>query len=121
MACQFIKLHEKRRDLTKIVIDEIHSKSLKMKYPTNKVNYVEIVEVSDYKVSNKKSSRYNFVITDNFSIYTWCIAVKNKKARTITHFFSKDLTTSKEHLSKSKATSVRNFVLSFFENVESKN
>ena len=110
-----------KRDETKIVIDEIHSKSPKSKNPTNKVNYIEIDEASDYKVSNNKNSRNIFVIIDNFSIYTSCIPVKNKKSQTIIHEISKNLPTSKEHLSKSKATPVRNFVLLLFENFESKN
>ena len=49
----------------------------------------------DYKISNNKGFRYIFVIIDNFSKYTWCIALRNKNSKTITDEFSDILSKSK--------------------------
>ena len=54
----------------------------------------------DYRSSNNKGFRYVFIIFDKFSKYTWHIPLKNKNAQTITHEFSKILTTSKRKPTK---------------------
>ena len=54
-----------KKDLTKIFIDEIYSTPPKKNYPTNKVIYNHIDEISsinladmvDYKISNNKGFR----------------------------------------------------------------
>ena len=76
----------KKRDLTKIFIDEIYSSPPKKNYETIKIVYNHIDEIwsidsadfPDYKTSNIERSRYIFVIIDNFSDYTWCISLIKK-------------------------------------------
>ena len=66
-----------KKNLTKIIIDEIYSKAPKRNYPTNKIVYnyideiwsIDLADFSDYKVSNNKNYRYIFIIIDNFSNY----------------------------------------------------
>ena len=92
-----------KKDLTKIFIDEIYSEAPKKNYPTNKIVYNHIDEISsidladmvDYKISNNKGFRYIFVIFDDFSKFLWCVPLKNKYRQTITNEFSNILTTSK--------------------------
>ena len=54
----------------------------------------------DYRSPNNKGFRYIFIIIDKFSKYTWHTQLKNKNAQTITHEFSKILTTSKRKPTK---------------------
>ena len=71
----------KKRDLTKIFIDEIYSSRPKKNYPTNKIVYnhndeiwsINLADFSDYKTSNNKGFRYIFIIIDNFSKYLLAI------------------------------------------------
>ena len=64
-----------KRDLTKIFINEVRTKRPKKNCETNQIIYNHIDEIwstdlahfSDYKISNNKVSRYNFVRTENFS------------------------------------------------------
>ena len=56
----------------------------------------------DYRSSNNKGFRYIFIIIDKFSNYTWHKLLKNKNAQTITHEFSKILTTSKRKPNKTQ-------------------
>ena len=92
-----------KRDLIKIIIDEIYSKAPKKNYGTNKIIYTHIDEIwsfdlpdmIDYKTSNNIGYRYIFIITDNFSKQTWAIPLKNKNSQIITENFSNILTTSK--------------------------
>ena len=92
-----------KRDLTKIFIDEIYSKSPRKNYPTNKIvcNLVDeiwsidLADFSEYKTSNNKGYRYIFIVIDNFSKYLWAIPLKNKYSQTITNEFSNIITTSK--------------------------
>ena len=66
-----------KKDLTKIILDEIYSKPPRRNYPTNKIIYKHIDEIwsidsadfSGYKTSNNKGFRYIFVIIDNYSNY----------------------------------------------------
>ena len=48
---------------------------------------IDLMDMSDCKISNNKNFRYMFIISDNFSKYTWAIALKNKNSRTITGHF----------------------------------
>ena len=60
---------------TKIVMDEIYSKSPKMNYATNKTNVfhiqdsrsLDILELKDYGPEKIRSYRYVLLIFDNFS------------------------------------------------------
>ena len=76
-----------KNDNVRIFIDEKYSKPPKNCYDNNKIvnSHIDelwsndLMDMSDYKVSNNKRFRYIFVISDNFSIYTWCIPLKNRK------------------------------------------
>ena len=80
-----------KKDLTKILIDEIYSKPPRKNYPTNKLVYNHVDEIwsidlalmVDYKISNNEGFRYIFIIIDNFSKYLWSILLKNKYSQTI--------------------------------------
>ena len=61
---------------------------------------IDLGDMIDYRSSNNKGFRYIFIIIDKFSKYTWHIPLKNKNAQTITHDFSKILTTSRRKPTK---------------------
>ena len=61
---------------------------------------IDLGDMIDYRSSNNKAFRNIFNIIDKFSEYTWHIRLKNKNAQTITHEFSKILTTSKRKPTK---------------------
>ena len=114
----------KKRDLTKIFIDEIYSKPPKKNYPTNKIVYnhldeiwsIDLADFSDYKISNNKGFRYIFIVIDNFSKYLWAIPIKNKYSQTITNEFSNILTTSKRQPLKVESDRGSEFYNSIFQN-----
>ena len=93
----------KKRDLTKIFIDEIYSSPPRKNYPTNKIIYnhvdeirsIDLADIVDYKISNNKGFRYIFIKIDKFSKYVWTIPLKNKNSKTIIDEFSNILSTSK--------------------------
>ena len=113
-----------KRDLTKIFIDEIYSKSPKKTYPINKIIYnhadeiwsIDLADMVDYKISNNKSYRYIFIVNDNFSKYLWAIPLKNKYSQTITNEFSNILTTSKRKPLKLESDRDQNFIILSFKN-----
>ena len=89
-----------KRDLTKNFIDEVYSKPPIGIYPTNKIVYNHIdeitsIDLSDYKTSINKGYRRIVVIIDIFSKYLWALPLKTKISLTITQEFSNILTTSK--------------------------
>ena len=92
-----------KKDLMKTFIDEIYSSPPRKKYPTNKIVYnhideiwsIDLVDSSDYKISNIKGYRYIFNIIDIFSKYFCAIPPKNKYSQTITIEFSNILSSSK--------------------------
>ena len=114
----------KKRDLTKIFIDEIYSKPPKKNYPSNKIVYNHIDEIwsidsadfSDYKTSNNKGFRYIFIVIDNFSKYLWAIPLKNKYSQTITNEFSNILIKSKRKPLKVESDRGSEFYNSIFQN-----
>ena len=91
-----------KKDITKIFIDEIYTKTTQKKFETNKIAYnhideiwsIHLADMLDYKISNNKAYRCIFIIIDNFSKYLWCIPLKNKNSQTITQYFSNNLSTS---------------------------
>ena len=97
-----------KKVLARIFFDEIYSKAPRKNYPTNKIIYnhideiwsIDLADMIDYKISNKKCFRYIFIIIDNYSKYLWAIPLKNKYSQTITNEFSNILTTSKRKLLK---------------------
>ena len=113
-----------RRDLTKIFIDEIYSKTRKKNYETNKLIYnhidetwsIDLADMIDYKTSNNKGFRYLFIINDNFSKYLWAIPLKNNYSQTITNEFSNNLTSSKRKPLKLESDRGSEFYNSFFQN-----
>ena len=120
----------KKRDLTKIFIDEIYSSPPRKNYPTIKINYnhtdgiwsIDLADMIDYKTSNNKGYRYIFIIIDNFSKYLWAIPLKNKYSQTITNEFSNILTKSKRKLLKIESDRGTEFYNSIFQNfLKSKN
>ena len=119
-----------KRDLTKIFIDEIYSKSPRKNFPSNKIIYnhideiwsMDLADMIDYKISNNKGFRYIFIIVDNFSKYLWAIPLKNKYSKTITNEFSNNLTTSKRKPLKIESDRGSEFYNSVFQNfLKSKN
>ena len=114
----------KKRDLTKIFIDEIYSKPPKKNYPTNKIIYnhtheiwsIDLADMIDYKISNNKGYRYIFIIIDNFSKYLWAIPHKNNYSQTITNEISNIITTSKRKPLKIESDHGSEFYNSIFQN-----
>ena len=92
----------KKRDLTKIFLDEIYSKPPKKNYSTNKTIIKSIddtwssdlLDMNDYDIKNNKGYRYILVVIDNFSKFAWTIPLKNKYAQSITDAFSQIIKTS---------------------------
>ena len=113
-----------KKELTKIFIDEIYSKTPRKNYPTNKrvYNYVDeiwsidLADFSDYKTSNNKGFRNIFIIIDNFSKFSWGIPLKNKYSQTITNEFSNILTKSKRKPLKIESDRGSEFYNSIFQN-----
>ena len=93
----------KKRDLTKIFIDEIYGKPPLRNYPTNKTIIKSIddtwssdlLDMNDYSIKNNKGYRYILVVIDNFSKFGWIIPLKNKYAQSITDAFSQIIKTSR--------------------------
>ena len=93
----------KKRDLTKIIIDEIYSKPPLRNYPTNKTIIKSIddtwssdlLDMNDYGIKNNKGYRYLLVVIDNFSKFGWTIPLKNKYTQSITEEFSQIVKSSK--------------------------
>ena len=119
-----------KKDLTKIFIDEIYSKTSKKNYPTSKKIYnlidevwsIDLADMIDYKTSKNKNYRYIFIVIDNFSKYLWTIPLKNKYSQTITNEFSKIITTSKRKPLKIESDRGLEFYNSIFQNLlKSKN
>ena len=120
----------KKRDSTKIFIDEIYSTAPRKNYLTNKITYnysdeiwsIDLADFSDYKTSNNKGYRYIFIVIDNFSKHLWAIPLKNKYSQTITNEFSNILTKSKRQPLKKESDRGTDFYNSIFQNfLKSKN
>ena len=92
-----------KRDLTKIIIDEIYSKPPHKNYKTNKTIIKSIddtwssdlLDMNDYSPKNNKGYRYILVVIDNFSKFGWTIPLKNNYAQSITDAFSQIVKSSK--------------------------
>ena len=92
-----------KKDLTKIIIDEIYDKPAKKVYPTNKTIVksiddtwsADLLDLIDYGVKNNRVYRYMLVVIDNFSKYGWTFPIKNKYTITIKEAFEQIITTSK--------------------------
>ena len=84
------------RDLIKIFIEEIYSRSPKKNYGTNKTITRSIddtwssdfLNMNDYGPENNRGYRYVLVVIDNFNEFGWTIPLTNKYAPSITDTFS---------------------------------
>ena len=94
-----------KRDLIKIFIDEIYSKSPNKNYETNKTMIKSIddtwssdlLDMNDYGPKNNRGYRCILVVVDNFSKFGWTIPLKNKYAQSITDAFSQIIKTSRRN------------------------
>ena len=85
-----------KKDITKVLIDEICSSPPKNNYPTNKTVIKsfdgtwssDLLDMNDYGINNDKGYRYILVVIDNFSKFVWTIPLKNKYVQSITCIFS---------------------------------
>ena len=115
----------KKRDLTKIFIDEIYSKAPKKNYETNKIIFnhideiwsIDLADMIDYKISNNKGFRYILIVIDNFSKYLWAIPLRNKYSQTITNEFSNILIKSQRSPLKIESDRGSEFYNSIFQNL----
>ena len=90
------------RDLIKIFIEEIYSRSPKKNYGTNETITRSIddtwssdfLDINDYGPKNNRGYRYVLVVIDNFSEFGWSIPLKNKYAQSITDTFSEIIKSS---------------------------
>ena len=97
-----------KKDLFRIVIDEMISKQRRKIYATNKIVYIHIDEIwsfdlsdsDDYKTAKTRGYRYILVVIDNFSKSDWSVPPKSKNSQTITDEFSNFLSTSKRKHNK---------------------
>ena len=113
-----------KKNKIKTFINEIYSTPPKKNYETNKIIYhhidetwsINLVDLTDNKVSNKKGFRYIFIIIDNFSKHLWAIPLKTKYSQTTTNEFSIILTTSKRRPLKLKSDTGSEFYNSIFQN-----
>ena len=113
-----------KKDITKILINEIYSKPPKKNYPTNKVIYnhideiwsIDLADMIVYEISNNEGYRYIFVIIDIYGKYLWAIPLKTKYSQTITNEFSSILTTSKRKPLNLESDRGSEFYNSIFQN-----
>ena len=114
----------KKRDSTKIFIDEIYSSPPKKNYPANKILYnhideirrIDLADFSDYKTSNIKGFRYKFVLIDNFSKCLWAIPLENEHSQTTIQEFSNIITSSKRRSLKIESDRGAEFYNSILQN-----
>ena len=74
----------------KISLDEIHAKSPKKNYATNKTDVyrinviwsLDIFDLRDYSPENNRRCRFFMVVTDNSSKFGWVVPLKSNNAQT---------------------------------------
>ena len=92
-----------KKDIIKIFIDELYSKSPHKNYETNKTMIKSIddtwspdlLDMNDYSPKYNRGYRYILVIIDKFSRFGWTIPLKNKHANSMVDAFSQIIKTSK--------------------------
>ena len=92
-----------KKDLIKIIINELYSSSPKKNYPTNKTIIKSIddtwssglLDMNDYGPLNNGGYRYILVVIGTFSEIGWSIPLKNKYAQSIRDAFSQIIKTSR--------------------------
>ena len=113
----FFQKKTNKKDKIKKFLDEIYSLPPKKNYPTNKMlcNHIDqiwssdLLDLSDYGISNNKGFRFFSVVIDNFSKYAWCLPSKKKYAQRMNHQFSNIITTTKRKHKKVEADRGREF------------
>ena len=93
----------KKKDLTKIFINNIYDRPPKKVYPNKKTIIKSIddtwsadpLDLVYFSVRNKIGHRYILVVIDNFSKNGWSIPLKNQYASSIKDAFAEILTESK--------------------------
>ena len=113
----------------KILINEIYSKPAKRNYNTNKTNVyyiddiwsLDILDLKDYRLENKRGYRYVLVIIDNFSKYGWTVPLKNKNAQTIKVSFENILISSKRKPNLIETDRGKEFYNNIFQDFLNKN
>ena len=93
----------KKKDNVKIFIDEIYFKPPLKNFESNKTIVknidetwsIDLLDMSDYGISNNNGFRDIFIIIDNFSKFAFTIPLKNKYAQTVTTEFSNIINKSK--------------------------
>ena len=112
----------KKRDLTKIFVDEIYSSPPKNSYPTNKTIIKSIddtwssdlLDMNDYSNKNYNDYRYVLVVIDNFSKFGWTIPLKNNYAQSITDAFSQIVESSKRKPNLLETDDGKEYVIKIF-------
>ena len=92
-----------KQSLIDTFINEIFSRPPKKNYSTNKtiVKHIDdtwsmdLLDMVDYGVKNKKGYRYILVVIDNFSNFGWTVPLKTKFSQTITDEVSNLINKSK--------------------------
>ena len=113
----------------KMFINEIYSKGSKMDYATNKTDVhhvddtwsLDILDIKDYGAENNRGYRYVLVIIDNFSLFGWTVALKNKNAQTVKDSFENLITISKRKPNLVESDRGKEFYNNLFQDFLNKN
>ena len=113
----------------KIFINEIYSKLPKKYYATNKTNVyyiddiwsLDILDLKDYGLENKRGYRYVLVTIDNFSNFGCTIPLRNKNAQTIKDSFENILIKSKRKPNLIETDRGKEFYNNIFQDFLNKN
>ena len=113
----------------KTFINEIYSRGPRNNYPTNKTNVyyidniwsLDILDLKDYGVENKRGYRYVSVVIDNFSKFGWTTPLKNENAQTIKDSFENILISSKRKPNLIESDRDKGFYNNIFQDFLNKN
>ena len=111
-----------KKDLTKIFIDEVYSKSPRKNYESNRIMIKSIddtwssdlLDMNDHGPKHNRGYRYILVVLDNFSKFGWTIPLKNKYAQSITDAFSQIIKTSKRKPNRLETDDGKEYVNKIF-------
>ena len=108
----------------KTFVNKIYSKGPeRIMKPIKKYNHIDelwstdIMDMSEYGDSNKKSCRYILLAIDTFSKFLCCNPLKNKCGKTKTDQYSKIITNSKRKPDKLESDRGKEFYNSTFQNL----
>ena len=79
----------------------------------DKIYSIDLMDMSDYRISNKKHCRGLFISIDNIRLL-WCIPLKTKYSKTITNDFLKNVKRKPNETQSDRATE---FPGNFFQNI----